>query len=590
MNLRFALLAAVVACAGAGCTKDNPAFCNDNSECTDPAAPFCDVDGEFGDRNHCVANPLDAGVPTFDASPLPDGNATLSIDLSGSGTGSVQSSPSGIDCGATCDAEFAQGTEVTLSPAASSGTTFVTWSGDCPRGFGDCAVTMSSDKNVTATFGLTGEHLFSAGHGAAGDDTAQDVAFDRDGNFAVAGSFTGMVDFGDGNPVSAADARDGFVAKYDTDGTLAWVVPFGGTGDDTIYSVAFDPNGDVYATGSLDEAPATAYPMLIVKLDGADGGESWRKEIEGTGATVPAAIAANGTHVVSVGYFTGIVDFGGGDVMGRGVDGFLVWHTIGGNFVRAIRIQAVLPDLAFEFTNDVAIDSSGNVIIAGTTNGTTFDIGGGSLPKVGNNDFYVAKYSSAGAHQWSKRYGGSDTVTADSVAVDADGNVYVTGAFVDDADFGDGTVTANTGAIGGQDAFVASYGGDTGSYRWANHYGGTNGTNRGLGVAASPRGTVAAVGTFDATVNFGDGGIASQGDTDIYFATVEAPTGDPVRSARFGASDDDAMTSPDEVTAVAIDDVGRVAIVGFTANTLSFGGAAVASIGGTDFFVAVFGP
>jgi hypothetical protein len=75
----------------------------------------------------------------------------LSVTPEGPGEGKVTSSPAVIDCGATCSAEFAEGTEVTLSATAEAGSEFAGWSGAC-TGTGSCKVTMSEAKSVTATF------------------------------------------------------------------------------------------------------------------------------------------------------------------------------------------------------------------------------------------------------------------------------------------------------------------------------------------------------------------------------------------------------------------------------------------------------
>jgi hypothetical protein len=75
---------------------------------------------------------------------------TLSVSVNGSG--SVSSSPPGINnCISTCNASFAQGTQVSLSTQPASGWTFNSWSGAC-SGSGSCNVTMNSAQSVTATF------------------------------------------------------------------------------------------------------------------------------------------------------------------------------------------------------------------------------------------------------------------------------------------------------------------------------------------------------------------------------------------------------------------------------------------------------
>lgn len=80
---------------------------------------------------------------------------SLSIDRAGSGSGTVTSSPSGIDCGATCTFDFSDGADVTLTPEASTDSVFIGWAGAC-IGAGSCNVHMDAAKSVTATFNLRG--------------------------------------------------------------------------------------------------------------------------------------------------------------------------------------------------------------------------------------------------------------------------------------------------------------------------------------------------------------------------------------------------------------------------------------------------
>ena len=78
------------------------------------------------------------------------GPYTLSVTKNGSGT--VNSNPSGIDCGATCSAPYTSGTNVTLTASPAANSTFANWSGDCSGTSPTCTVTMSAAKNVTANF------------------------------------------------------------------------------------------------------------------------------------------------------------------------------------------------------------------------------------------------------------------------------------------------------------------------------------------------------------------------------------------------------------------------------------------------------
>lgn len=86
--------------------------------------------------------------------------SALAVSKDGNGSGLVTSSPSGIDCGATCTATFAQPVAVTLTATPTAGSTFTGWSGgSCSGTGGACQVLMSNDLSVKATFSLIPERL-----------------------------------------------------------------------------------------------------------------------------------------------------------------------------------------------------------------------------------------------------------------------------------------------------------------------------------------------------------------------------------------------------------------------------------------------
>jgi dienelactone hydrolase len=78
---------------------------------------------------------------------------TYALTVAPTGSGTVTSSPAGINCGATCSANFNSGISVTLTATPASGNTFSSWSGAC-TGTGSCVVTMNDAQSVTATFTL----------------------------------------------------------------------------------------------------------------------------------------------------------------------------------------------------------------------------------------------------------------------------------------------------------------------------------------------------------------------------------------------------------------------------------------------------
>ncbi len=76
----------------------------------------------------------------------------LTVTEAGTGTGIVTSAPSGISCPTTCSANFASGTQVTLTARPADGSTFAGWSGGGCTGTGTCVVTLNTATAVSATF------------------------------------------------------------------------------------------------------------------------------------------------------------------------------------------------------------------------------------------------------------------------------------------------------------------------------------------------------------------------------------------------------------------------------------------------------
>ena len=76
----------------------------------------------------------------------------LTVVKAGAGSGTVTSTPAGIDCGAACTARFLPGTMVTLTATPAMGATFTGWSGGGCAGTGTCTVTLATATTATATF------------------------------------------------------------------------------------------------------------------------------------------------------------------------------------------------------------------------------------------------------------------------------------------------------------------------------------------------------------------------------------------------------------------------------------------------------
>lgn len=103
----------------------------------------------------------DIGAFEYGGGP-PDCTVQLTVTKTGTGSGTVTSAPTGIDCGGTCSAGFPQETAVTLTATAATGSTFTGWSGDCAGTSTTCTVSMAQARTVTATFVLLPSVAFTA--------------------------------------------------------------------------------------------------------------------------------------------------------------------------------------------------------------------------------------------------------------------------------------------------------------------------------------------------------------------------------------------------------------------------------------------
>ena len=117
---------------------------------------------------------------------------------------------------------------------------------------------------------------------------------------------------------------------------------------------------------------------------------------------------------------------------------------------------------------NIAVDANGNSYVTGNFTGSA-TFGSTTLTSSGYNDIFVAKLDSNGNWLWAKKAGGTSEDNGLSITFDANGNSYVTGYFESSATFGTTTLTSNQY----EDIFVAKLD-SNGNWLWAKKAGGIN--------------------------------------------------------------------------------------------------------------------
>ena len=227
----------------------------------------------------------------------------------------------------------------------------------------------------------------------------------------------------------------------------------------------------------------------------------------------------------------------------------------------------------FDLGEAIAVDGNGDILVTGGFS-ENVDFGGGVLTSAGSGDVFVAKYSGVdGAHLWSKRFGSTNGDEGTGIAVDGNGDVLVSGNFEGTVDFGGGMLIST----GSGDVFMAKYSGVDGTHLWSKRLGGT-GDYLEIQVAVDESGDVLATGTFDGSVDFGDGPLTAD-YVDIFVAKYSGADGAHLWSKQFGDTWDD------EGIQVAVDGSGDVLVTGYFGTTVDFGGGLLNTAGYLDIFV-----
>ena len=355
-------------------------------------------------------------------------------------------------------------------------------------------------------------------------DTGADVAVAADGSVALAG-WVNAADFpatpGAWSTASAGDV-DGFVARLDPSGALAWASYLGGSLRDEVNAVDFAPDGGVVVggltfskgsggVGTFPTTPGafdTGFSSIFLTDDAfvskfsADGSRlAWSTLLGGQLRDEVCRLAVDAQGRVLATGLTGSVDFpvtpGAWDTSYNGTsasetDAFVARLEADGS---ALSWASFLGGPGLVEARGIALDAAGAPVVAGLTRGATFPVTPGALQAAsgGGDDAWLAKFAADGsALAWSTFLGGTLDDDAKSVAVGPSGEVLVVGT-TRSADFPLTADAAQPGAGGGRDGFLAKLSAD-GAVLVSGTYLGGSADDEAFGVSADAWGAAWVVG------------------------------------------------------------------------------------------------
>lgn len=151
-----------------------------------------------------------------------------------------------------------------------------------------------------------------------------------------------------------------------------------------------------------------------------------------------------------------------------------------------------------ETATGIAVDGQGNSYVTGHFQGSS-TFGTSALAGAGQTDVFVAKLDRQGKLLWARSFGGPGVDEGRGIAVDAAGNVLATGSFSGMADFDPGPGRTELASAGGPDAFLLRLSPD-GEFAWARRLGGKL-ADVGLRVAFGAKGEAYVTGFFQGTID-----------------------------------------------------------------------------------------
>lgn len=287
-------------------------------------------------------------------------------------------------------------------------------------------------------FDAAGNRLWATYYGGSAIENGLGVSTDISGNVYLTGlSYSTSNIASGGFQNSMAGIFDAFLVKFDSSGNRIWATYYGGIDQEVGQSVVTDISGNVFISGWTKSASGIAsggfqntfgglLDAFLVKFD-STGNLLWSTYYGGTGQDFGWSISADlSGNICLAGWTQSISNIASGgfqNTYGGNTDGFLV--KFNGSGVR--QWATYYGGLDPEETEDVAIDPSGNIYLAGDTYSASGIASGGFQNNLlGTENEFVVKFDSNGSRLCATYYGQMHDEYG-KVAVDDNGSVYLVG-------------------------------------------------------------------------------------------------------------------------------------------------------------------
>jgi hypothetical protein len=393
--------------------------------------------------------------------------------------------------------------------------------------FADTTIYATGDDNTDAflvKYRSDGTVAWVRRMGGPDYDYAYGVAVDAGGAIYVTGSFGGVADFGSGTSLTSAGGSDIFVAKYRPDGSAEWARRAGGDGADRGAAIAAGRSGELYVTGWFyDDADfgsslvgSKGSSDAFLARYGSDGAIAWVRTMGDIGFDngLAVAVAPDGDPIAA-GSFLQSIDLTGGLSLSSagGTDGYVMRFSPAGTIRWAERLGGAGDDAA----TAVGVDATGDIAIAASITGTAGIQGSAPVSSAGATDWLVARLAADGVPFWTKSAGGLYPDVPYALATDAAGDIYVAGTVTGGVKLDE--LVSNGDPNDGYDIYLAKYRPD-GAVEWGLRAGAEK-DDRAVGIAGDGKGAIYTGGTFGGRVELGaTGGLASAGGSDAFVAKL----------------------------------------------------------------------